>query len=172
MDRAQKRELVTTLHDSLANTNVVIVAHYAGLTVAEMTDLRRQMKDAGGQVRVAKNRLAKLALEGTKAKGIADLLAGPTCIAYSDDPVAAPKIAVNFAKTNEKLVILGGAMGETVLDLEGIRSLASLPSLDELRGKIVGLLQAPASKIARTINEPAAQLARILSAQGSKSEAA
>jgi large subunit ribosomal protein L10 len=121
---------------------------------------------------VAKNRLAKLALEGTNAIGIADLLKGPTCLAYSDDPVAAPKVAVKFAKANEKFVILGGAMGTTVLDPQGVSSLANLPSLDELRGKLVGLVQAPASKIARVVNEPGAQLARVFAAYGKTSEAA
>ena len=106
------------------------------------------------------------ALEGTDAKGIADLLRGPTCIAYSDDPIAAPKVAVKFAKANEKFVILGGAMGPQVLDAKGVNALATLPSLDELRGKLIGLIQAPASKIARTINEPGAQLARVFAARG------
>ena len=121
---------------------------------------------------MAKNRLAKLALEGTNAKGIADLLKGPTCLAYSNDPVAAPKVAVKFAKANEKFVILGGAMGTTVLDPQGVSSLANLPSLDELRGKLVGLVQAPASKIARVANEPGAQLARVFAAYGKTGEAA
>ena len=166
MERAEKREVVSALHDAFAKTGVVVVAHYAGLSVADMTKLRREMKDAGGKVKVAKNRLVKLALEGTDAKGIAELLRGPTCIAYSDDPIAAPKVAVKFAKTNEKFVILGGAMGPTVLDAKGVDSLASLPSLDELRSKLIGLIQAPASKIARTINEPAAKLARVFGAYG------
>jgi large subunit ribosomal protein L10 len=171
VDRAEKREVVTALHDVLAKTGVVVVAHYAGLTVAEMTRLRSDMRSAGGQVKVAKNRLAKLALEGTDAKGIAELLRGPTCIAYSADPIAAPKVAVKFAKANEKFVILGGAMGTTVLDANGVSALASLPSLDELRGKLIGLLQAPASKIARTLNEPGAQLARVFAAYGNKEAA-
>ena len=171
MDRAEKREVVTALHGVLAKTGVVVVAHYAGLTVAEMTRLRSDMRSAGGQVKVAKNRLAKLALEGTNAKGIAELLRGPTCIAYSADPIAAPKVAVKFAKANEKFVILGGAMGATVLDANGVSALASLPSLDELRGKLIGLLQAPASKIARTLNEPGAQLARVIAAYGNKEAA-
>jgi large subunit ribosomal protein L10 len=166
MDRAEKREVVTALHDVFAKTGVVVVAHYAGLTVSDMTKLRRDMRDAGGKVKVAKNRLVKLALEGTDAHGIAELLKGPTCIAYSDDPVAAPKVAVKFAKANEKFVILGGAMGPQVLDAKGVNSLATLPSLDELRGKLIGLIQAPASKIARTINEPGAQLARVFAARG------
>lgn len=171
MERAEKREVVTALHDVLAKTGVVVVAHYAGLTVAEMTKLRSDMRSAGGQVKVAKNRLAKLALEGTDAKGIAELLRGPTCIAYSADPIAAPKVAVKFAKANEKFVILGGAMGTTVLDAAGVSALASLPSLDELRSKLIGLIQAPASKIARILNEPGAQLARVFAAYGNKEAA-
>ena len=171
MERAEKREVVTALHDVFAKTGVVVVAHYAGLTVSAMTKLRSEMRGAGGQVKVAKNRLVKLALEGTDAKGIADLLKGPTCLAFSVDPVAAPKIAVKFAKANEKFVILGGAMGSTVLDARGVNSLADLPSLDELRGKLIGLLQAPASKIARTLNEPGAQLARVFGAYGKKDAA-
>ena len=171
MARAEKRDVVTALHDVFAKTGVVVVAHYAGLTVADMTQLRSEIRSAGGQVKVAKNRLVKLALEGTDAKGIADLLKGPTCLAYSVDPIAAPKVAVKFAKANEKFVILGGAMGPTVLDAKGVNSLASLPSLDELRGKLIGLLQAPASKIARTLNEPGAQLARVFGAYGNSSAA-
>jgi len=172
LERAQKRDVVTALHDVLANTGVIVVAHYAGLTVGAMTKLRSEMRGAGGQVKVAKNRLVKLALEGTDAKGIADLLKGPTCLAFSADPVAAPKIAVKFAKANEKFIILGGAMGQTVLDSEGVSSLANLPSLDELRGKLIGLLQAPATKIARTLSEPGAQLARVFAAYGKTGEAA
>jgi large subunit ribosomal protein L10 len=171
LERAEKREVVTALHDVFAKTGVVVVAHYAGLTVAQMTKLRSEMRSAGGKVKVAKNRLVKLALEGTDAKGIADLLKGPTCLAFSADPIAAPKIAVKFAKANEKFVILGGSMGATVLDAKGVNSLADLPSLDELRGKLIGLLQAPASKIARTLNEPGAQLARVFGAYGNKEAA-
>ena len=172
MERAEKREVVEALHDVFAKTGVVVVAHYAGLSVAAMTKLRRDMRNAGGQVKVAKNKLVRLALEGTDAKGIADLLRGPTCIAYSVDPIAAPKVAVKFAKANEKFIILGGAMGQTVLDSEGVSSLANLPSLDELRGKLIGLLQAPATKIARTLSEPGAQLARVFAAYGKTGEAA
>ncbi len=171
MERAQKREVVSALSDVFANTGVVVVAHYAGLSVSEMTKLRSDMREAGGRVKVAKNRLMKLALEGTDAQGISDLMVGPTCLAYSEDPVAAPKVAVKFAKGNEKFVILGGAMGATVLDAKGVSSLADLPSLDELRGKLVGLLQAPAGKIARTVSAPASQLARVFSAYGSKDAA-
>jgi len=171
LERAEKRDVVTALHDVFAKTGVVVVAHYAGLTVAQMTRLRSDMRSAGGQVKVAKNRLVKLALEGTDAKGIADLLKGPTCFAYSADPIAAPKVAVKFAKANEKFVILGGAMGTTVLDAKGVNSLADLPSLDELRSRLIGLIQAPASKIARTLNEPGAQLARVFAAYGNKEAA-
>ena len=171
MERAEKRKVVTALHDVFAKTGVVVVAHYAGLTVAEMTRLRSNMRSAGGWIKVAKNRLVKLALEGTDAKGIADLLKGPTCLAFSPDPMVAPKVAVKFAKANEKFVILGGAMGTTVLDAKGVSALASLPSLDELRGKLIGLLQAPASKIARTLNEPGAELARVFGAYGKKEAA-
>ena len=136
-----------------------------------MTKLRSDMREAGGQVKVAKNRLVRLALEGTDAQGISELMAGPTCLAYSEDPVAAPKVAVKFARGNEKFVILGGAMGATVLDAKAVSSLADLPSLDELRGMLVGLLQAPAGKIARTVSAPASQLARVFSAYGSKDAA-
>ncbi|MGB6428398.1 MAG: 50S ribosomal protein L10 [Methyloceanibacter sp.] len=172
MDRAEKREAVKALHDVFASTGAVVVAHYAGLSVSDMTRFRRDMRSAGGQVKVAKNRLVKLALEGTDAKGIVELLKGPTCLAFSADPVAAPKVAVKFAKGNDKFVILGGAMGTTVLDPQGVSSLANLPSLDELRGKLIGLIQAPASKIARVLNEPGAQLARVFAAYGNTSAAA
>jgi len=165
VERAQKQELVATMHDTFSEAGVIVVAHYIGLTVAEMTELRSQMKEAGGRVKVAKNRLVKRALEGTDAEGIQDLFEGPTCVAFSEDPIAAPKIAVEFAKKNEKLVILGGAMGPTVLDVNAVKSLASLPSLDELRAILVGLLQAPATKIARVIQEPGGQLARVLQAK-------
>jgi large subunit ribosomal protein L10 len=172
VDRAEKREAVTALHDVFASSGVIVVAHYAGLSVADMTKLRRDMLSAGGMVKVAKNRLAKLALEGTDALGIAELLRGPTCLAYSDDPVAAPKVAVKFAKDNDKFVILGGTMGSTVLDPKGVDALASLPSLDELRARLVGLIQAPASGLARTLNAPASQLARVMSAYAEKGKAA
>jgi large subunit ribosomal protein L10 len=137
-----------------------------------MQGLRRQMKQAGAAVKVSKNRLAKIALEGTDVASIGSLLQGPTVIATSNDPVAAPKIAVEFARTNEKFVILGGAMGTTVLNLDGVKALASLPSLDELRGKIVGLIMAPATKLAQLTNAPAAKLARVVQAYASKGEAA
>lgn len=172
MDRAAKAELVTSLHDVFMNTGVIVVAHYAGMTVAQMTEYRRRIKEVGGKVKVAKNRLAKLALQDTQAVGIADLFKGPTCVAFSEDPIAAAKVAVAYAKTNDKLVILGGAMGNTVLDASGVKALAELPSLDELRATLIGLLNAPATKIARTIKEPGAKLARVIQAKASQSEAA
>ena len=171
MDRAAKKELVAALNGVLKDTKVVVVAHYSGLNVAQMQTLRKQMKQAGATVRVAKNRLAKIALQGTDAAVIAPLLKGPTLIAYSGDPVAAPKVAADFAKANEQLVILGGAMGKTTLDLNGVKQLASLPSLDELRAKIVGLIQAPATKIAQVISAPAAKVARVIQAHASKNAA-
>ena len=171
MDRAAKSELVTTLHDVFKNTGLVVVAHYNGLTVAQMTNYRQQVKAAGGKVKVAKNRIAKIALKDTDYTGISDLLKGPTVLAYSKDPIAAAKIAVSFAKTNDKLVILGGSMGKIVLDAKGVKALAELPSLDELRAKIIGLLNAPATKIARTVKEPGAKLARVIQAKASKEAA-
>lgn len=172
MERAEKKEFVETLHTVFKAANVVVVAHYSGLTVAQMQILRKQMRQAGASVRVAKNRLAKIALEGTDVASIGSLMKGPTLIAYSGDPIAAPKVAIDFAKANEKFVILGGAMGKTALNPDGVKALASLPSLDELRAKIVGLLQAPATKIARVINAPGAQLARVVQAYADKSDAA
>jgi large subunit ribosomal protein L10 len=172
VERAEKKELVTALHDVFKDTGVIVVAHYAGLTVAQMTTFRRRMKAAGGKVKVAKNRLAKLALVGTEAAGIADLFKGPTVIAYSSDPVAAPKVAMAFAKEHDKLVILGGAMGRTVLAPESVKALAELPSLDELRSRIIGMIQAPASKLARTIKEPSSGLARVIQAHAKEPEAA
>jgi large subunit ribosomal protein L10 len=172
VDRAAKKEAVTALNGVFKATSVVVVAHYAGLTVADMQKLRMQMKQVGAQVKVAKNRLAKIALDGTDVAVIGPLLKGPTVIAYSGDPVAAPKVATDFAKANEKFVILGGAMGKTALNPDGIRALAALPSLDELRAKLIGLIQAPATKIAQVINAPAAKLARVVQAYASKDEAA
>jgi large subunit ribosomal protein L10 len=169
VDRAAKSELVTTMGEVFKATNVVVVAHYSGLTVAQMQTLRRQMKQAGASVKVAKNRLAKIALEGSNVASIAPLLKGPTVIAYSGDPVAAPKAAVDFAKGHEQFVILGGAMGTTALDPNGVKALAALPSLDELRAKILGLLVAPATKIAQVVTAPAAKVARVVQAYASKS---
>ncbi len=172
MERAEKAEVITALHQVFQNTGAIVVAQYAGLTVADMTALRVRMREAGASVKVAKNRLAKRALEGTDVGHIADLFNGPTMIAYSSDPVAAPKVVVDFAKTNEKLVVLGGAMGPTNLDAEGVKALASLPSLDELRAQLVGLLSTPATRVAQVVAAPAAGLARVLGAYADKGEAA
>ena len=168
MDRAEKQAAITDLNGVFKTSNVVVVAHYSGLTVAQMQQLRKQMRSVGAKVKVAKNRLAKRALEGTDAASIAPLLKGPTVLAFSGDPVAAPKVAIDFAKANEKFVILGGSMGKTALDPNAVKALASLPSLDELRAKIVGLIQAPATKLAQLANAPAAKVARVISAYASK----
>jgi large subunit ribosomal protein L10 len=168
LDRSAKSEMVSDLGAVFKATKVVVVAHYSGLTVAQMQTLRRQMKQAGASVRVAKNRLAKIALEGSDVASIAPLLKGPTIMAFSGDPLAAPKAAVDFAKTHEQFVILGGAMGATALDPNAVKALAALPSLDELRARIVGLLVAPATKIAQLVNAPAAKVARVVQAYASK----
>jgi large subunit ribosomal protein L10 len=172
VDRAEKREFVTGLNDVFKSTGSVVVAHYAGLTVAQMNDLRTKMRAAGGTVKVAKNRLAVIALQGTDSEKMDALFKGQTLIAYSDDPVAAPKVASDFAKTNDKLVILGGAMGATALNAEGVKSLATMPSLDELRAKLVGMIQTPATRIAAVVNAPAGNLARVFGAYARKDEAA
>lgn len=172
VERAAKKDAVEALNGVFKTTGVAVVAHYSGLTVAQMQKLRSQMKQAGASVKVSKNRLAKIALEGTDVVAIGSLLKGPTVIATSDDPVAAPKVAVEFAKANDKFVILGGSMGKTVLNVDSVKALAALPSLDELRGKLVGLLVAPATKIAQLSTAPAAKVARVVQAYASKSEAA
>jgi large subunit ribosomal protein L10 len=164
MDRSQKADLVAELKSVFTETSVVVITRNLGLSVAQSTDLRLRMRDAGAQFKVAKNRLALIALDGTQYQPIGDLLKGPTAIATSLDPVAAAKVATDFAKTTDKFEVLGGAMGSTVLDVNGITALAELPSLDQLRATLVGLIQAPASKIARTINEPGAMLARVFGA--------
>jgi len=172
VERAEKQEFIGFLQQVFTTTGVVVVAHYSGLTVAQMQTLRKQMKAAGATVKVAKNRLAKIALDGTDVASIAPLMKGPTLIAYSSDPVAAPKVAVDFAKANDKFVILGGAMGKTSLNQDGVKALATLPSLDELRAKLIGLIQAPATKIAQVVNAPAAKLARVFGAYAKQDEAA
>ena len=171
MDRSQKADLVAELKDVFTETSVVVITRNHGLSVAQSTELRLKMRDAGAQYKVAKNRLALIALDGTRYSPIGELLKGPTALATSGDPVAAAKVAVDFAKTTDKFEIVGGAMGDTVLDVNGIKALAELPSLDQLRATIVGLIQAPASKIARTVNEPGAQLARIFGAYAAKEAA-
>jgi large subunit ribosomal protein L10 len=172
VERAEKSEVVSSLNTAFNSAGAIVVAHYAGLTVAQMTDLRGRMRAAGASVKVAKNTLAKLALKGTEAEHITDLLQGQTVIAYSSDPVSAPKVAVEFAKTNDKLVVLGGAMGKTNLNPEGVKALATLPSLDELRAKLLGMISTPATRIAGVLQAPAGQLARVVGAYAQKDQAA
>jgi len=171
MDRAQKQELVKDLNGVFGSAEVVVVAHYSGLSVADMTDLRVKMRETGASFKVTKNRLTKLALKGTDKEPLSDLFEGPTAIGFSDDPVAAPKALVNFAKGNENLVILGGMMGELVLDEAAVKGLASLPSLDELRARIAAMLNTPATRIASVLQAPAGQVARVLGAYGAKDAA-
>ena len=168
LDRTQKQELVETLHRSLSGATAVVVTRQSGMTVAEVTELRRQMRAAGASFKVTKNRLARLALKGTRFEGLDGLLTGPTAIAYSGDPVAAAKVASDFANSNNKLVIVGGGIGEQVLDAAGVQALAKLPSLTELRGTIAGLLQAPAAKLAGVLQAPGGQVARVLAAYARK----
>ena len=165
MKRSDKKEFVQKLKDEIESSSSVIVAHYSGLTVDESDQLRSEMRNNGAKFKVTKNRLTKLALEQTRFKVIADLFTGPTAIAYSDDPVAPAKVAVSFEKKLEKFKIIGGGYNGDKIDLEKINFIASLPSMDELRGKIVGLISAPAQKIASIVKEPAGQMARLVSAQ-------
>ncbi|TNF64839.1 MAG: 50S ribosomal protein L10 [Rhodobacteraceae bacterium] len=162
MDRAQKEKVVEELGQIFESSGVVVVAHYAGLTVAEMQDLRARARAAGGSVRVAKNRLAKIALEDKPCAGIADLLTGMTVLTYSEDPVAAAKVAEDFAKGNDKFQILGGAMGANVLDRDGVKAVSQMPSREELIASIVGCIGAPAANIAGAIGAPASNIASIL----------
>ena len=171
MDRTQKEETVAALHAALQETGLVVVTQQSGMTVAEVTDLRRKMRVAGANFKVTKNRLARIALKGTQFEGLDGLFKGPTAIAFSKDPVAAAKVAAEYAKGNDKFKIIGGSLGNQQLDVEGIKALATLPSLDELRGKIVGLLVAPATKIAGIVQAPAGQLARVIGAYSSKEAA-
>ncbi|MDO8605074.1 MAG: 50S ribosomal protein L10 [Phaeospirillum sp.] len=171
MDRTQKADWVGSLHGKLGDAGLVVVTHYKGLTVAEMTNLRAKMRAAGASFKVTKNRLTKLALAGTEFENLADLFVGPTAIAASSDPVAAAKVAVEFAKTNDKLKILGGSLGSMRLDVDGIKALATLPSLDELRGRLIGMISTPATRIAGVLQAPAGQLARVLRAKADKDAA-
>ena len=172
MDRAQKQELTQSLHRDLADTVCVVVTHQSGLSVAEVTQLRRQMRGAGARYRVTKNRLAKRALDGTPFAALAPLFSGPTAIAFSADPVAAAKAAVEYANRNTKLTIVGGGLSGQLLDAAGVKALATLPSLDELRGRLIGLINAPATKLAALLQTPGGQLARLLAAHSEKSGAA
>lgn len=171
MDRSQKADAVAQLNATFNEVGVVVVTRNLGLSVAQSTDLRSKMREAGASYKVSKNRLARLAIAETDYSGLGDMLTGPTALATSVDPVAAAKVAVDFAKTNDKLEIVGGSMGTQVLDAEGIKALASLPSLDELRGRLAGLLNAPATKIAQLSTAPAAKLARVFGAYGAKEAA-
>ena len=172
MNRTQKEEKVAALHESLKEAVLVVVAHQNGLSVGESTDLRRRMYQAGANFRVTKNRLARIALKGTRFEDLDDLFTGPTAVAFSEDPVAAAKVAVEFAKKNDKLTIVGGSLGDQKLDIAGVEALAKLPSLDELRGKLVGMIQTPATRIAGVVQAPAGQLARVFGAYARKDEAA
>ncbi len=172
MDRAQKEQVVDELGQIFESSGVVVVAHYEGMTVAQMQDLRARMREEGGAVRVAKNRLAKIALEGKPCASIADYLTGMTVLTYSEDPVAAAKVAEKYAKDNEKFVILGGAMGETALDRAGVKAVADMPSREELIASIVGCIGAPAANIAGAIGAPASNIASILSTIEERAEAA
>ncbi len=171
MNRSEKTETVSALNATFSEVAVVVITRNLGLSVAASTDLRTKMREAGAEFKVSKNRLAKIALQDTQYAPLADLLTGPTAIATSADPVAAAKVAVEFAKTNDKLEIVGGAMGDMILDVEGVKALASLPSLDELRGTLIGLIQAPATKIAQLSTAPAAKLARVFGAYAAKEAA-
>jgi large subunit ribosomal protein L10 len=171
LDRTEKREFVSSLAAVFAETSMVVVSQNKGLTVAEVTDLRRKMRAAGAQFKVAKNRLAILALDGTKFDGIAPLLKGPTALAWARDPVAVAKVAVEFAKTNEKFVVLGGALGTQTLNAAGIKALSDLPSLDTLRAGLVGMISTPATRIAGVLQAPAGQLARVFAAYAKRDEA-
>lgn len=172
LDRKQKQDFIADLNGALGKASTIVVTHYSGLTVAEISKLRKQMRDVGAFFKVTKNTLALRAVEGTDFEAVGPMFTGPTAIAYSEDPVAPAKVAMEFAKTNPKLVIIGGAFGTQMLDADGVKAIATLPSLDELRGKLVGLLQAPATKIAGVLQAPAGQVARVLSAYAEKGEAA
>ena len=172
MDRTEKEALVSSLNRTFTDSNCIVITHQTGLTVAQASKLRRDMREAGAGFKVAKNTLARLALAGTKYEGLKDLLTGPTGISFSVDPVAAAKIIVQFAKGNDKVIILGGAMPGSIFGPEGVQALATLPSLDELRAKLVGLIQAPATKIAGVLQAPAGQLARVFQAYADKDKEA
>ena len=171
MNREEKAKLIDALNRTLVASTLVVVTRQSGLTVSEVSDLRRKMRAGGASYKVTKNRLARLALKGTKFESMDSLFVGPTAVAVSKDPVAAAKVAVDYAKDNEKLTVVGGALGDKLLDAKGIEALAKLPSLDQLRGKILGLLQAPATKIAGILQAPAGQLARVLKAHSEKGAA-
>lgn len=172
MDRAEKREMVESLNDIFATSGSVVVARYKGMTVAQMTNLRRKMGDAGARFKVIKNRLAKIALDNAANGAGADLFLEPTGIAFAKDPTAAAKVAAEFAKTNDKFVIVGGLLGRQALDADGVKALAAIPSMEELRSKLLGVFLAPGSKLVRQLNAPAQNLVGVLQAYKEKQEAA
>ena len=172
MNRSEKAEAIVELNQIFKDANLMVVTRQTSLTVQEVTDLRRKVRAAGASYKVAKNRLTLRALEGTRFTALGSLFKGPTAIAYSKDPVAAAKVIAAFAKDNDKLSIVGGALGENTLDVAGVQALATLPSLDALRSKIIGLLQAPATKVAVVLAAPAGQLARVFGAYGAKEDGA
>ena len=168
MNRAQKKEAVEALQKTFEESETIVLAHNEGLTVAQMTELRSKMREAGGQIKVVKNRLAQRALVDGKFKDLGDMFKGPVVMASSENPVPAAKVAYEFAKENKKFVIVGGGMGETKLDASGVESLAKMPSLDELRGKIIGVISAPARNVATVVQAPARQIAQVLKAYAEK----
>jgi large subunit ribosomal protein L10 len=168
VDRGQKEELVASMHQTFEESAMVVVTHYSGLTVAELGVLRSEMRAAGASFKVTKNRLTRRAIDGTKFSPLSDMFTGPTAIAYSEDPVAPAKVAVKFSKSNDKLIVLGGALGDEILDVAGVRALASLPGLDELRAKIVGMISTPATRIAGILQAPGGQVARVIAAKANE----
>jgi large subunit ribosomal protein L10 len=172
VDRSQKEEQVASLKQTFEESEIVVVTHYIGMTMADMVDLRNRMHEAGASFKVTKNRLTRIALQGTNFESLTDLMTGPTALAYSADPVAAAKAAVNYSKDNEKLVILGGVLNGQVLDVDSVKNLAKLPSLDELRGKLIGMINTPATRIAGVLKAPAGQVARVIGAYGVKRDEA
>ena len=172
MDRSQKEEQVAVLKHEISESELVVVTHYIGITMPEMTILRKNMREAGASFRVTKNRLTRLALQDTGFESLIELMNGPTALAYSADPVAAAKAAVNFAKDNDKLVILGGVLNGQVLGVDGVNNLAKLPSLDELRGKLVGMISTPATRIAGVLQAPTGKVARVIGAYAAKGDEA
>ena len=170
MDRSQKQELVAQMQDRLQDASAIIVTRQTGLSVSEATELRRSIREAGAEFKVLKNTLAKLALKGTKFEALKDLMSGPTGIAFSQDPIGAAKASVKFADDNDKFEVVGGMLDQKILEVGDVKALAKLPSLDELRGKIIGVISAPATKLAVLAKEPAGGLARVLNARGQQSE--
>ena len=172
MDRTTKEEKVASLKQTFEDSEMVVVTHYIGMTMPEMTNLRDRMREAGASFKVTKNRLTRLALQDTDFESLTELMTGPTALAYSADPVTAAKTAINYAKDNDKLVILGGVFNGQSLDVDGVKNLAKLPSLDELRGKLVGMIQTPATRIAGVLQAPAGQVVRVIGAYGAKGDEA